>query len=162
MGYCRVAEPLPVVGLQTARVSGGAGVEAWWSAGAGSTQDEYRVTYHEAGPSRDDSNALTVATTNVTLDALLPGRNYTLSVRTHCTLHTACVARHTSSSVATVVAAAVCERLRNSTLLRVAGDGGVPRGGVERERGVGGHGAARTRTALCCGTGPLAAARLAL
>lgn len=40
-----------------------------------------QVSYHETGPSRDDSNSLTTAATNATLEALLPGRNYTFTVR---------------------------------------------------------------------------------
>lgn len=40
------------------------------------------MSYHETGPSRDDSNTLTTANTNVTLEALLPGRNYTVTVST--------------------------------------------------------------------------------
>lgn len=39
-----------------------------------------QVSYHEVGPSRDDSNTLTTTLTNITLDALLPGRNYSITV----------------------------------------------------------------------------------
>lgn len=39
-----------------------------------------QVSYHETGPSRDDSNSLSTAATNATLEALLPGRNYTFTV----------------------------------------------------------------------------------
>lgn len=74
--------PLPVRALQGRRVDSaeGGGVFLWWRPADGSTQDEYRVSYHETGPSRDDSNSLTTAATNATLEALLPGRNYTFTV----------------------------------------------------------------------------------
>lgn len=39
-----------------------------------------QVSYHEAGPSRDDSNTLLTPDTHVTLRALLPGRNYSVGV----------------------------------------------------------------------------------
>ncbi|XP_041973305.1 tyrosine-protein phosphatase 10D isoform X2 [Aricia agestis] len=51
-----------------------------WAPAEGSTQDEYRVSYHEADGARDDSSSLIVAAPDVTLDALLPGRNYTITV----------------------------------------------------------------------------------
>ncbi|XP_032511666.1 tyrosine-protein phosphatase 10D isoform X3 [Danaus plexippus] len=75
-------KPLPVRDLQSRLVESdaGGGVFLSWSPAEGSTQDEYKISYHETGPSRDDSNTLTTTTTNVTLEALLPGRNYTVSV----------------------------------------------------------------------------------
>lgn len=72
-------KPLPVRELQWA-LEGAGGVRVWWRPAEGSAQDEYRVSYHEAGPSRDDSNALSTPAANVTLEALLPGRNYTVTV----------------------------------------------------------------------------------
>ncbi|XP_045764003.1 tyrosine-protein phosphatase 10D isoform X1 [Maniola jurtina] len=75
-------KPLPVRELHARRAEGaeGSGVLLWWTPAEGSTQDEYKVSYHETGPSRDDSNSLTTPRTNATLEALLPGRNYTVSV----------------------------------------------------------------------------------
>ncbi|XP_046978913.1 tyrosine-protein phosphatase 10D-like isoform X1 [Vanessa cardui] len=75
-------KPLPVRDLQGRSVDteDGGGVFLWWKPADGSTQDEYKVSYHETGPSRDDSNTLTTTNTNVTLEALLPGRNYTVTV----------------------------------------------------------------------------------
>lgn len=72
-------KPLPVRELRWT-VEGAAGVRVQWRPAEGSAQDEYRVSYHEAGPSRDDSNALSTPAANVTLEALLPGRNYTVTV----------------------------------------------------------------------------------
>ncbi|KAM3958132.1 LOW QUALITY PROTEIN: tyrosine-protein phosphatase 10D [Aphomia sociella] len=71
-------KPLPVRALSWQRA--GDGVRLRWQPAPDSTQDEYKVSYHEAGPSRDDSNTLTTAATEVTLEALLPGRNYTVTV----------------------------------------------------------------------------------
>ncbi|XP_047545411.1 tyrosine-protein phosphatase 10D-like isoform X4 [Vanessa atalanta] len=75
-------KPLPVRDLQgrSVETEEGGGVFLWWKPADGSTQDEYKVSYHETGPSRDDSNTLTTTNTNVTLEALLPGRNYTVTV----------------------------------------------------------------------------------
>ncbi|CAG9792264.1 unnamed protein product [Diatraea saccharalis] len=75
-------KPLPVRDLHWKRVEGSEGILLSWSAPTGSTQDEYKISYHEAGPSRDDSNTLSTAATEITLDALLPGRNYTVTVST--------------------------------------------------------------------------------
>ncbi|KAI8440643.1 hypothetical protein MSG28_001853, partial [Choristoneura fumiferana] len=79
-------KPLPVRDLQWKYQdeAEGGGIFVWWQPAEGSTQDEYKVSYHEAGGS-DDSSTLTTTGTNVTLDAtggaaLLPGRNYTVSV----------------------------------------------------------------------------------
>ncbi|KAL0839964.1 hypothetical protein ABMA28_016572 [Loxostege sticticalis] len=73
-------KPLPVQDVAWKRVEGSEGILLWWTPPAASTQDEYKISYHEAGPSRDDSNTLTTSATNLTLEALLPGRNYTVTV----------------------------------------------------------------------------------
>lgn len=72
------AEPLPVRALEVSRAEGGA-LRVTWAPAEGSVQDEYRVSYHEA-ESADGSTVPCVAA-GVTLDALLPGRNYTVGVR---------------------------------------------------------------------------------
>ncbi|CAH0628548.1 unnamed protein product [Chrysodeixis includens] len=74
-------KPLPVRELSW-RYADGAdnGVVVWWAPADGSTQDEYKVSYHEAGPSRDDSNTLMTSDVSVPLKTLLPGRNYTVTV----------------------------------------------------------------------------------
>lgn len=71
--------PLPVRELRTGLA--GVDLELEWRPGEGSAQDQYRVSYHEAGPGRDDSNSLLTADTRLRLDTLLPGRNYSLSVQ---------------------------------------------------------------------------------
>ncbi|XP_052756791.1 LOW QUALITY PROTEIN: tyrosine-protein phosphatase 10D-like [Galleria mellonella] len=72
-------KPLPVRELSVQPTTGDV-VRLRWSPAPGSTQDQYKISYHEAGPSRDDSNTLTTTATNVTLESLLPGRNYTITV----------------------------------------------------------------------------------
>ncbi|XP_047019276.1 tyrosine-protein phosphatase 10D isoform X1 [Helicoverpa zea] len=71
-------KPLAVRGLAWRLAAEGADV--WWSPAPGSTQDEYKVSYHEAGPTRDDSSALSTSEPRVQLRALLPGRNYSVLV----------------------------------------------------------------------------------
>ncbi|CAB3221781.1 unnamed protein product [Arctia plantaginis] len=74
-------KPLPVKGLDWRYADGPeGGVIVWWTPSEGSIQDEYKVSYHESGPSRDDSSTLTVSDTSVPLRSLLPGRNYTVTV----------------------------------------------------------------------------------
>ncbi|CAK1544794.1 unnamed protein product [Leptosia nina] len=73
----RYAEPSEV---NSAGGVAGEGVLVWWSPASNSTQDEFKVSYHEAGESRDDSSAISTSNNNVTLEALLPGRNYTVTV----------------------------------------------------------------------------------
>ncbi|CAH2062689.1 unnamed protein product, partial [Iphiclides podalirius] len=73
-------KPLPVRGLQWRDAEAGDGLLVWWQPAEGSTQDEYKVSYHETGPSHDDSSTLTTAGTNATLEGLLPGRNYSIAV----------------------------------------------------------------------------------
>ncbi|CAK1578883.1 unnamed protein product [Parnassius mnemosyne] len=85
-------KPLPVRSLRWREAdegegqghgSGGRGTGALlvsWEPADGSTQDEYKVSYYETDPSQEDSNTLTTPNTNVTLEGLLPGRNYTISV----------------------------------------------------------------------------------
>ncbi|KAF9421769.1 hypothetical protein HW555_002450 [Spodoptera exigua] len=72
-------KPLPVRDLAWRYAADGA-VDLWWTPAPASTQDEYKVSYHEAGPSRDDSNTLSTAEPRVTLRALLAGRNYSVWV----------------------------------------------------------------------------------
>ncbi|XP_063616070.1 tyrosine-protein phosphatase 10D-like [Cydia splendana] len=76
-------KPLPVQDLQWRyqNETDGGGILVWWTPAEGSTQDEYKVSYHEAHGSGDSSTQTTPAT-NITLDTaqLLPGRNYTVAV----------------------------------------------------------------------------------
>ncbi|XP_048481180.1 tyrosine-protein phosphatase 10D [Plutella xylostella] len=71
-------KPLPVLNLQWSW--SGAGAALSWAPAPGSTQDSYRVSYHEVGPARDDANSLLAPAPSTTLAALLPGRNYSVQV----------------------------------------------------------------------------------
>lgn len=88
-------KPLPVRALQGARPATGGerALLVWWQPADDSAQDEFRVEYHEAGAG-GDSAALVAAGHNVTLDALLPGRNYTVRPLLYSTLaHPCCSTR---------------------------------------------------------------------
>ncbi|XP_034944437.1 tyrosine-protein phosphatase 10D isoform X2 [Chelonus insularis] len=59
-------------------------LEVSWKPDNTSTQDSYRLEYHEVDSITSisgDSNSLTTEKTNVILEALLPGRNYTIIVQ---------------------------------------------------------------------------------
>ncbi|XP_023945481.2 tyrosine-protein phosphatase 10D [Bicyclus anynana] len=89
-------KPLPVRELR-ARLADDGAVRLRWRPADGSAQDEYRVAYHETGPSRDDSSGFSTPLTEAALAALLPGRNYTVSV--------AAVSRGVASNESAVAAA---------------------------------------------------------
>ncbi|XP_044592412.1 tyrosine-protein phosphatase 10D isoform X1 [Cotesia glomerata] len=56
-------------------------LEVSWRPDNASIQDSYRLEYHEVDTaSSGDSNTLTIEKTRVVLEALLPGRNYTIIV----------------------------------------------------------------------------------
>ncbi|CAH2062693.1 unnamed protein product, partial [Iphiclides podalirius] len=73
-------KPLAVQQLQWREADVGNAVLVQWQPAVGSTQDEYKVSYQESGASKDDISTLTTPHTNVKLEGLLPGRNYTISV----------------------------------------------------------------------------------
>lgn len=52
-----------------------------WTANPDSTQDSYKVSYHEVESSAGDSNTVTRNKTKIMLDTLLPGRNYSIAVQ---------------------------------------------------------------------------------
>ncbi|XP_043491071.1 tyrosine-protein phosphatase 10D isoform X2 [Polistes fuscatus] len=75
-------KPLPVRDLR-AEVDERTGmVEVSWNPENSSTQDSYKLQYHEVETTiGGDSNTLTTDKTRVTLEALLPGRNYSIIVQ---------------------------------------------------------------------------------
>lgn len=75
-------KPLPVKDL-AAEVDEKSGmVEVYWNPENSSTQDSYRLQYHEVETTiGGDSNVLITDKTKVTLEALLPGRNYSIIVQ---------------------------------------------------------------------------------
>ncbi|XP_076478541.1 protein tyrosine phosphatase 10D isoform X3 [Bombus vancouverensis nearcticus] len=75
-------KPLPVRDLRTVIDEKTGMVEVSWHPENSSTQDSYKLQYHEVETTiGGDSNMLTTDKTKVTLEALLPGRNYSIIVQ---------------------------------------------------------------------------------
>ncbi|XP_014486933.1 PREDICTED: tyrosine-protein phosphatase 10D isoform X6 [Dinoponera quadriceps] len=75
-------KPLPVRDLRAVIDERTGMVEVSWSPENSSTQDSYKLQYHEVETTiGGDSNTLTTDKTKVTLEALLPGRNYSIIVQ---------------------------------------------------------------------------------
>ncbi|KAI4503635.1 hypothetical protein M0802_001038 [Mischocyttarus mexicanus] len=75
-------KPLPVRDLRADVDERTSMVEVSWNPENGSTQDSYKLQYHEVETTiGGDSNTLTIDKTRVTLEALLPGRNYSIIVQ---------------------------------------------------------------------------------
>ncbi|XP_043262139.1 tyrosine-protein phosphatase 10D isoform X2 [Colletes gigas] len=75
-------KPLPVRDLRAVTDEKTNMVEVSWLPENSSTQDSYKLQYHEVETTiGGDSNTLTTDKTKVTLEALLPGRNYSIIVQ---------------------------------------------------------------------------------
>ncbi|KAK1120751.1 Tyrosine-protein phosphatase 10D, partial [Melipona bicolor] len=75
-------KPLPVRDLRAVIDEKTGMVEMSWHPENSSTQDNYKLQYHEVETTiGGDSNMLTTDKTKVTLEALLPGRNYSIIVQ---------------------------------------------------------------------------------
>ncbi|XP_076291656.1 protein tyrosine phosphatase 10D isoform X2 [Lasioglossum baleicum] len=75
-------KPLPVRDLRAVIDEKTGMVEVSWLPDNSSTQDNYKLQYHEVETAiGGDSNTLTTDKTKVTLEALLPGRNYSIIVQ---------------------------------------------------------------------------------
>ncbi|XP_076647850.1 protein tyrosine phosphatase 10D isoform X5 [Halictus rubicundus] len=75
-------KPLPVRDLRAVTDEKTGMVEVSWLPDNSSTQDHYKLQYHEVETAiGGDSNTLTTDKTKVTLEALLPGRNYSIIVQ---------------------------------------------------------------------------------
>ncbi|XP_076754004.1 protein tyrosine phosphatase 10D isoform X5 [Xylocopa sonorina] len=75
-------KPLPVRDLRAVIDEKTGMVEVSWLPENSSTQDSYKLQYHEVETTiGGDSNTLTTDKTKVTLEALLPGRNYSIIVQ---------------------------------------------------------------------------------
>ncbi|KAG5683461.1 hypothetical protein PVAND_012739 [Polypedilum vanderplanki] len=74
-------KPLPVKNLEVVDESNGV-VTIMWTPDEQSTQDEYRISYHEVdGNSNGDSSTMNTESIRYTLENLLPGRNYSITVQ---------------------------------------------------------------------------------
>ncbi|XP_051172997.1 tyrosine-protein phosphatase 10D-like isoform X1 [Leptopilina boulardi] len=77
-----VLKPLPVRDLRAEIDERTWMVEVSWTPENSSTQDSYKLQYHEVESTiGGDSNSLITDKTRVTLEALLPGRNYSIIVQ---------------------------------------------------------------------------------
>ncbi|XP_067210895.1 tyrosine-protein phosphatase 10D isoform X4 [Linepithema humile] len=77
-----IPEPLPVQDLRAVIDEKTGMVEISWNPENSSTQDSYKLQYHEVETTiGGDSNTLATDKTRVTLEALLPGRNYSIIVQ---------------------------------------------------------------------------------
>ncbi|XP_043667862.1 tyrosine-protein phosphatase 10D isoform X4 [Vespula pensylvanica] len=75
-------KPLPVRDLRADVDERTGMVEVSWNPENSSTQDSYKLQYHEVETTiGGDSNTLTTDKTRVTLEALLPGRNYSIIIQ---------------------------------------------------------------------------------
>ncbi|XP_035725760.1 tyrosine-protein phosphatase 10D-like isoform X3 [Vespa mandarinia] len=75
-------KPLPVRDLRADIDERTGMVEVSWNPENSSTQDSYKLQYHEVETTiGGDSNTLTTDKTRVTLEALLPGRNYSIIIQ---------------------------------------------------------------------------------
>ncbi|XP_067210893.1 tyrosine-protein phosphatase 10D isoform X1 [Linepithema humile] len=75
-------KPLPVQDLRAVIDEKTGMVEISWNPENSSTQDSYKLQYHEVETTiGGDSNTLATDKTRVTLEALLPGRNYSIIVQ---------------------------------------------------------------------------------
>ncbi|XP_052855612.1 tyrosine-protein phosphatase 10D isoform X1 [Drosophila gunungcola] len=73
--------PLPVRNLRSINDDKTNTMVITWEADPASTQDEYRIVYHELETFNGDTSTLTTDRTRFNLESLLPGRNYSLSVQ---------------------------------------------------------------------------------
>ncbi|XP_049533500.1 tyrosine-protein phosphatase 10D isoform X1 [Anopheles darlingi] len=74
-------KPLPVKQV-TSYTDGKSGViTISWKPDELSTQDEYRISYHELETNNGDSSTMSTNATSFALETLLPGRNYSITVQ---------------------------------------------------------------------------------
>lgn len=74
-------KPLPVQNLVNLAEFNGV-VIIMWTPDNSSTQEEYRISYHEVdGAANGDSSSMTTDKIRYTLENLLPGRNYSITVQ---------------------------------------------------------------------------------
>lgn len=74
-------KPLPVLQLigHTDEKTGIVTIE--WSPDDASTQEEYKISYHEVETYNGDASTMNIKGTRLALESLLPGRNYSITVQ---------------------------------------------------------------------------------
>ncbi|XP_075158731.1 protein tyrosine phosphatase 4E isoform X3 [Haematobia irritans] len=73
--------PLPVRNLRSFNDDSSNSMIITWEPDPASTQDEYRIVYHELETFNGDTSTLTTDRNRFNLESLLPGRNYSVSVQ---------------------------------------------------------------------------------
>ncbi|KAL5277336.1 hypothetical protein ACFFRR_002529 [Megaselia abdita] len=73
--------PLPVKNLQSYLDDRGNTINITWESQISSTQDEYKISYHEVESYNGDASTMNTNETFYELESLLPGRNYSLTVQ---------------------------------------------------------------------------------
>lgn len=76
-----ITKPLPVLYLRSFMNNATGVVSLDWEPDASSTQEEYKISYHEVEAFTDDANTVYTNKTSYTLGTMLPGRNYSLNVQ---------------------------------------------------------------------------------
>lgn len=74
-------KPQPVNNLRATRNDDSDSVTLQFEPGTGSTQEEYRISYHEVETLNGDASVMGTDQTTYVLESLLPGRNYSISVQ---------------------------------------------------------------------------------
>nr|CAH7752185.1 unnamed protein product [Callosobruchus chinensis] len=74
-------KPLPVLNLRSSTDEKSGVITISWQPDPNSTQDSYSVSYHEVESTIGDSNTITTNKTEISLEALLPGRKYAITVQ---------------------------------------------------------------------------------
>lgn len=74
-------KPLPVINLQSFTDDKTGIVTISWDPDPNSTQEEYKISYHEVETFNGDASTMNTDRTRYTLESLLPGRNYSLTVQ---------------------------------------------------------------------------------
>uniref|UniRef100_A0A1B0GHW2 protein-tyrosine-phosphatase n=2 Tax=Lutzomyia longipalpis TaxID=7200 RepID=A0A1B0GHW2_LUTLO len=74
-------KPLPVLGLRSFTNEQTGLVTITWDPDPASTQDEYKISYHEVETFNGDASTMNTDRTTYPLETLLPGRNYSLTVQ---------------------------------------------------------------------------------
>lgn len=76
-----ITKPLPVLRLRSFTNNATGIVSLAWEPDESSTQEEYKISYHEVEAFTDDANTIYTNKTSYTLGTMSPGRNYSLSVQ---------------------------------------------------------------------------------
>ncbi|XP_052863483.1 tyrosine-protein phosphatase 10D [Anopheles cruzii] len=74
-------KPLPVKQMNSYTDSKTGVITISWKPDELSTQDEYRISYHELETNNGDSSTMSTNMTSFALETLLPGRNYSVTVQ---------------------------------------------------------------------------------